>query len=309
MTSSTSRGERLAPSGFTVERLAGNPIVTPATSPSIGTNINGPSLIEAPPWVDEPLGRYYLYFAHHKDTSIRLAYADELEGPWKIHEGGVLDVSASHFIEHIASPDVHVYKELQQVRMYFHGLIEQAGHKQGTRVATSSDGLTFSTEPELLGQAYFRVFQWDGWHYAWAMPGRFYRSPDGIRDWEPRETKDWPDWARHAAVMLDGATLTVFFTRAKDEPERILCSTVELTPDWNDWTPSPPREVAEPEFDYEGADLGLEVSKYGAIDRRARQLRDPAVFERDGERWLLYSIAGESGIAIARLGGSAEPGS
>jgi hypothetical protein len=46
-------------------RLPGNPIVTPASSPTLGENINGPSLILVPSWVERPLGRYYLYFAHH----------------------------------------------------------------------------------------------------------------------------------------------------------------------------------------------------------------------------------------------------
>ena len=39
-------------------------------------------------WVDRPLGRYYLYFSHHAGKFIRLAYADALTGPWKVHEGG-----------------------------------------------------------------------------------------------------------------------------------------------------------------------------------------------------------------------------
>lgn len=55
-----------------VERLG--PIITPDTHPSAGTNINGPSLIRVPDWVDDPLGRYYLYFADHKGSDIRLAW-------------------------------------------------------------------------------------------------------------------------------------------------------------------------------------------------------------------------------------------
>ena len=46
-------------------RFAENPIVVPASSATLGNNINGPSLIRVPDWVDHPLGRYYLYFAHH----------------------------------------------------------------------------------------------------------------------------------------------------------------------------------------------------------------------------------------------------
>ena len=32
-----------------------------------------------------------------------------------------------------------------------------------------------------------------------------------------------------------------------------------------------------------------------------RQLRDPAIYEEDGSVYLLYSVAGEDGIAIAKL--------
>ena len=46
----------------------------------------------------------------------------------------------------------------------------------------------------------------------------------------------------------------------------------------------------------------MEVSVMGAVDRRVRQLRDPAVFEdADGARYLFYCGAGESGIGIAAL--------
>ncbi len=34
---------------------------------------------------------------------------------------------------------------------------------------------------------------------------------------------------------------------------------------------------------------------------RVNQLRDPAIFEEDGRSFLLYTMAGESGIAIAEL--------
>src|SRR5262245_51861683 len=76
----------------TVQRFPENPLVTPASSPTIGENINGPSLISVPAWVDKPLGRYYLYFSHHAGKFIRLAYADRLMGPWKIHEAGTLRI-------------------------------------------------------------------------------------------------------------------------------------------------------------------------------------------------------------------------
>ena len=58
-------------------RFPENPIIRP-DMPTVGNDINGPSLIMAPRWLEKPLGRYYLYFAGHRGTYIRLAYADRL---------------------------------------------------------------------------------------------------------------------------------------------------------------------------------------------------------------------------------------
>src|SRR6187401_1996045 len=77
--------------GPTIVRFKENPIIRPEMLPGEdGANICGPSLIRAPAWLKNPLGKYYLYFADHKGSYVRLAYADKVEGPWKIHEPGTL---------------------------------------------------------------------------------------------------------------------------------------------------------------------------------------------------------------------------
>ncbi len=78
-------------------RIPDNPIIHAQTDDRIGCNINGPSLVRAPPWLPEPLGHYYLYFAHHKGSFIRLAYADRLNGPWHIHSPGTLMLEQTFF--------------------------------------------------------------------------------------------------------------------------------------------------------------------------------------------------------------------
>ena len=60
-------------------------------------NINGPCLIKVPSWVVKPLGRYYLYFAHHKGSYIRMAYSNYVEGPYRVYQEGVLNLSDSFF--------------------------------------------------------------------------------------------------------------------------------------------------------------------------------------------------------------------
>jgi hypothetical protein len=294
-----------------IERLGDGPIVRPHMDARMGGNVNGPSLVRAPDWVPRPLGKYYLYFGHHQGTYIRLAYADALTGPWRTHEPGVLDLADSRFVKHIASPDAHVDPQRREVRLYYHGPLtpeERAGPLgrwggQATRVAVSADGITFAVRDEVLGAPYLRVLRHGGWHYALGMPGHLFRSRDVRSAFEegPNPFAAVAPGMRHAALLRRGDALRVFYTNRGDCPERVLVSTIDLRTAWPDWRPSEPAEVLAPETAYEGADLPLVPSAGGRIDGPARQLRDPAIFEEDGETYLLYAVAGEQGLAIARL--------
>jgi len=286
-----------------VKRLSGNPIVSPASDPSIGSNINGPTIIRVPSWVDKPLAKYYLYFADHNGKYIRLALADKLEGPWKIYTPGTLQLADSYFSDHIASPEAIVDDEQKQIRLYYHGLTpsEKAQH---TRVAVSRDGIHFTAtkEPVGSGSAYWRLFRYDGWWYALAMPGRLYRSRDGLTPFEqgPQLFPTNPTQV-HNAMFIKDNVLHVFYTRAGDKPERILYSKITLAKDWSEWKTTPAEEVLAPEMSWEGADLPVSAAKIGALDVRQHALRDPAIFQENGKTYLLYAIAGESGIGIAEI--------
>lgn len=290
---------------MSVRRLETNPIITPDMDDRMGGNINGPSLIRVPDWIPEPLGRYYLYFGHHRGTYIRLAVSDHVEGPWRIHTPGVLDLEDSLFGTHIASPDVHVLDDRREIRMYYHGggLSEPSPWRQATRLARSKDGIRFEVQTELLGSSYWRMFRWAGFWVTLEMPGTFRRSRDGISGFERGPTLFTPDM-RHSALRVDGDRLHVYYSTAGDCPERILKSTVHLEPDWMAWRPSEPTTLLAPETAYEGANRPLEPSRRGLILEPVHQVRDPCIFEEDGKTYLLYSVAGERGIAIAELTGN-----
>ncbi len=316
-----------------VERLVDGPIISPRTHPSIGANIQGPSLIRVPGWVEARLGVYYLYFADHKGSYIRLAYADTLIGPWRVHPPGSLQLAQSHFLTaapvpsaaelaafearyrangatishdvlseittpHIASPDVHVDAAARRIVMYFHGLAGVG--QQVTRVATSANGIDFVARPEVLGRSYFRVFRHRGLTYALAMPGQLYRSPDGFSGFEAGPVLFNPNM-RHAALLRRDDALLVFWTQVGDVPERILLSRIDLTGDWMGWRETAPINVLRPERPWEGAAAPLTPSVRSTAYGVVNQLRDPAIFEEDGRVFLLYAVAGESGIAIAEL--------
>jgi len=319
-----------------VERLLDAPVITEGSHPSIGVNIQGPSLIRVPEWVEGRLGRYYLYFAHHKGSYIRLAYADDLVGPWAVYSPGSIQLSESHFATeppeataeqvdtfmkrarsmglnvdgighdlvreltwpHIASPDVHVDDENLRIVMYFHGL-ESVGN-QVTRVATSPDGIHFETRPEILGRNYWRSFWYDGYNYALAMPGKLYRSRGWLSGFEAGPLLFNPDM-RHAGLLVRNRTLFVFWTQVGHKPERILLSTIDLSGDWESWKETEAIEVLRPETVWEGADAPLEPSVRSVAYGHVNQLRDPAIFVEEDDVYLLYAVAGESGIAIAKL--------
>ena len=317
-----------------VTRLAGGPIIGPELHPSIGVNIQGPSLIRVPEWIEDRLGAYYLYFADHKGSYIRLAYADRFTGPWHVHLPGSLHLAQSGFLTappvvsadelarfeaqyrargvaishdvlseittpHIASPDVHVDQKRRRIVMYFHGL-EGVG-RQVSRVAISRNGIDFTARPEVIGRSYMRIFPHDGMTYALTMPGTLSRSADGLGGFETGPTLFNPNM-RHAAVLRRDGALWVFWTQVGDAPERILLSRIALVGDWHDWRDAPAVEVMRPEHSWEGADVAnlpsVRSTAYGVVN----QLRDPAVYEEAGATYLLYAVGGESGIAIACIG-------
>ena len=314
-----------------VTRLTDGPIIGPDLHPSIGLNIQGPSLIRVPDWIDDSLGAYYLYFADHKGSYIRLAYADELVGPWRVHPPGSLHLAQSGFLTappvvpsaelaqfearyrargpishdvlaeittpHIASPDVHVDAKQRRILMYFHGLAGVGD--QVSRVAISQNGIDFIARPEVLGRSYMRVFPHGGMTYALTMPGVLSCSVDGLSGFATGPTLFNPNM-RHAAVLKRDGALWVFWTQVGDAPERIQLSRIALDGDWLGWRDEPAVEVLRPEHPWEGATApnlpSIRSTAYGVMN----QLRDPAIYEEEGVTYLLYAVGGESGIAIAR---------
>ena len=132
------------------------------------------------------------------------------------------------------------------------------------------------------------------------MPGVFYRSENGMSNFARGPTLFTKNM-RHSAVIVDENVLQIFFTMVGDSPERIKLSTVDLSDDWMNWAASDPIDVLSPELPWEGSELPQNPSKRGITYGQVNQLRDPAIYQEDGRTYLLYSIAGESGIAIADL--------
>ncbi|MDH3634636.1 MAG: hypothetical protein OES20_08010 [Gammaproteobacteria bacterium] len=308
---------------FYFDYLHDGPIISVDDHPELEGNVNGPSLIAAPEWLPDPPAKYLLYFAHHEGRSIRLAASDDLVGPWQMITPAPLEIERSLFASqtpadaqlhqeardymargtdgnypHIASPDVWVDHQTEQIRLYYHGRLEDG--RQRSRVALSRDGLNFAARMEIIGSPYFRIFFHADWFYAIAMPGQLYRSRDGLGEFEtgPRLTQES---IRHHALLQHGNDWYVLWSRVGDSPERILLSRLDMEADWQQWKLSETCEIHRAQKSWEGADMIPRASEYGAVKQRVNQLRDPAIFEEDGKIYLLYAIAGEQGIAIGEL--------
>lgn len=319
-----------------VRRLAQNPLVTVTSSPTLGGNVNGPTVIRVPEWVPGRLGKYYMYFANHMGDFIRLAYADRVSGPWTIYEPGVLHVrdtafyrdqpdpkeALADFYTHVASPDILVDDASKRVVMWVHGWwtngerwpaslagartwSREKGYGQYTQAAVSTNGLTFAVRPSITKTSYLRVFRRGAVYYAVSRLGTLSRAsdPTGTFDTGPGLFSDSPyaGRVRHVGLVVRGDRLYVFFTGIGDAPERVLMSSVDLTADWSTWRASAPVEVLAPAAPYECTDLPNVPSTAGDIDQPARQIRDPFVFEDDGRTYLFYSTCGEQGIAAAEI--------
>ena len=196
-----------------------------------------------------------------------------------------------------------------------------------TFVATSTDGILFTPHVSPpLGIFYWRVFKYNHIWYAMAKGGLLYRSKTGgmgdfevgfnilpggdTRDKNATDVDKNGSGPRHVAVHLtDTNKLYVYYSNIGDSPERIMRCEFDLKTDAVDWslwkdlgTCSSPDEILRPEKVWEGSDLPLTTSKSGEAKQRENAVRDPAIFvDNDKQVYLLYSVAGENGIGIARV--------
>lgn len=318
------------------ERIPQNPLVTVRSSPSLGDNVNGPTVIRVPDWVERPLGKYYMYFANHMGEFIRLAYADSPTGPWKIYEPGVLHVrdtqfnrpgpdpegALEDFYTHVASPEIFIDNDRHRLVMWVHGWYtngerfpptladarawaRRLGYAQFTQSAVSADGLRFQVQPAITRTSYLRVFKRGGMFYGVSRLGLVSRSADPLATFEPGVNlfRDTPHAGRvrHVALVQKADRLDLYFTAIGDAPERVLHTSVDLSGDWTTWKAGAVQAVLAPEAAYECADLPNAPSESGDISTPVKQIRDPFVFEEDSRSLLYYAVCGEQGIAAAAL--------
>ena len=317
-------------------RLSQNPLITVTSSPTLGGNVNGPTVIRVPDWVERPLGKSYMYFANHMGDFIRLAYADSVSGPWTIHEPGVLHVKDSAFFReqpdppealddfytHVASPEILIDRDRKRFVMWVHGWFtngerwpanladarawaRQKGYGQFTQPAESIDGVHFTVQAAITKTSYIRVFQ-RGAFLLWRLEAwsRVSCRQSAVvvrarREPVSRHNVLEPRTPRRAGAARRPPPCVLHRNRRCSRT--LMVSTVDLSPDWTMWRASAPVEVLRPETTYECVDMPNVPSDAGDINEPARQIRDPFVFEDEGRAYLFYSTCGEQGIAAAEI--------
>jgi hypothetical protein len=273
-----------------------------------GQYTNGPTVIKVPDWVEDPFGRYYMYFADHHGLGIRLAFSDSLSGPWTVSPSPVLRLNETLAIrEHIASPDIYIDDDSQTIYMTVHGEpISALYDNQVSVLVESHNGNVFAQDPSYAGSI------WANFAYA-----RILKIGDTFVRINPRkhlvsrsDSITGPFSApvhyslpisrehRHASVVVDGSTIVMYYTRLRDAPERIYRATIDASQPWGQWALANEQCVRRPERSWEGARFPVALSKTGPANF-VNQLRDPFIYDDGTDRALFYSFAGESGIGMA----------
>ncbi|KAI8100253.1 hypothetical protein M9434_007214 [Picochlorum sp. BPE23] len=263
-------------------------------------HINGPTVIKADMWMDFNV-RYIMYFAGHSGKEIRIAGSNSTFGPWEML--GPVALKGFHTsYAHIATPDIYVDKSSEMIRMYFHA----AGrHGQYTYVATSTNGKVFSMHSmNAIAPFYLRVFIMRGHFYGVAKNGNsssmILQSRDGLTQFIPGP--HILPRSRHTSVLVRDGKVYIFYTIVGEAPERIYYTEV-MNPwdDWRAWHVGIGVPILEPELPFEGVNMPLVPSKFGAAPGTVRQLRDPYVFVDDSKLYLYYVAGGEKAISVATL--------
>ena len=260
-----------------------------------GENINGPSLIKVPSWITSPLARYYLYFSHHNGKYIRMAFSNFIEGPYSIFQNGVLNLKNSLGSRHIASPDLHIDNKNKKIIMYYHTFYNDF---QYTFKSLSSDGINFVSNNKKLGYYYFRVFKYNNQLYSIAKGRKNY----GIiykylnETWKIINDRFIKN-LRHTGVLVEANNVFIFYSLIGEIQESIYCSVLDLS----NYNLNNTYKIIKPSLEYEGSNILKKKSIEGIELNYVNQVRDPAIFINKSEKYLLYSVSGEKGIALGKL--------
>ena len=266
-------------------------IITPKKLHRENDNINGPTVIKVPKWINDPLGRYYMYFAHHRGSYIKLAYSNNLLGTWNIYQKGVLDINQINGIDHIASPEI--YFKNNKIVMIYHSVYDK--ESQLSSSAISDDGINFIPDQEKFALFYFRRFVYKGKVFGVAKNnskyGCIYKLINGkYQILNPRFIFNM----RHCSILVRKNLVYCYYTKIGDCPERVMKCKINMST----LKPYCISEVFRPLCGWEGSEEPIKKSKFDMVEKKVHQIRDPYVYRESKINYIFYTVQGENGISV-----------
>lgn len=170
-----------------------------------------PAFIKMEGLVEDPLGKYYLYYAPHKHHGIGLAYSDNLDGPWKEYD-------ANPVVKGPAAPDIRWIDEKKKFYMWGHTKNSQ------TELWTSDDGIHFEhkgtsikgsnigTKNATYTRFYEHPLEQYGSRYIMLYSG--YAAEKGVRCVWLAHSKDAEQWTQLKTPLVEPVA---------DENEQLYC--------------------------------------------------------------------------------------
>ncbi|WP_340699090.1 hypothetical protein [Cellulosimicrobium funkei] len=134
--------------GFPTFRYLGQPLDRSTLRYNPTNELIFPSVRYVAGRVENPLGRWYMYYApHDAPGGICLAYADSVTGPWREHPANPIipRTWAGFDVSHVSSPDAFWNPADRRIYLFFHG------ENHTTRVASSADGRSFTYHNRVVG--------------------------------------------------------------------------------------------------------------------------------------------------------------
>lgn len=166
--------------------------------------IEHPAFIKVEGLVENPLGKYYLYYGPHKHEGVGLAYSDSIEGPWTEYEGNpVVREGAPDGPLGCAAPDVRWVVDERGVGKFF---LWAHSNNSYTELWTSADGIDFEYQGKSIEAAKIGTKN--------ATYTRMYEYP--IKNYGNKYIMLYVGWYRPDSGSPDAGKRCVFLAHSSD---------------------------------------------------------------------------------------------
>lgn len=181
------------------------------------------SIIQMDDKIDDPIDKFYMYWAGHDGGGIRLSTAPHPLGPWTFYpDASTALIHDGYFgpSRHLSSPDVIYDDATEKFYLFYHSALVEP-MVQSTWRAESSDGLVFVNPIEILPavqggawdgeeRSYLRVIKSGGyWHAVYQGRNKQY-SNDPHAHIGYAVSEDLLEWNRYPSPLWRDNNFTLY---------------------------------------------------------------------------------------------------